>query len=164
MDPYPDENLTDAQLRAVELLVTGRNDRQVAAEIGMHRVTIARWRLYNPEFEAALNRRRRELVDAARDGLRSVLSPALDLLAAQVGEGNWKVALALVRQLAPDLGRLDDVGAPDIQSLVDDLALARHLEGVSRPVVPAETRAELLEDIAEVCGDPDFGPREGKDS
>src|SRR5919108_5375055 len=62
---------TAAQQRAVELLVAGRSDREAAEALGVSRVTVTRWRLYDPCFQVELNRRRDELWAAAADRLRS---------------------------------------------------------------------------------------------
>ena len=55
------QELSIAQLNAIDLLVTGKTDQEVSEAIGMSRQTVNGWRNANPYFQAALNRRRREL-------------------------------------------------------------------------------------------------------
>ena len=40
--------LTIAQLNAIDLLVGGKTDKEVAGALGVHRVTVTPWRLYHP--------------------------------------------------------------------------------------------------------------------
>jgi hypothetical protein len=62
--------LTLAQQSAVDLLAGGKNDTQAAELLGLSRTTVTKWRLYDPEFQAALDR------------LRALIPKALDVLAA----------------------------------------------------------------------------------
>lgn len=73
--------LSVAQENAVDALVTGKKDAEVAALVGVNRVTVTRWRLYHPGFIAALNERRQALWSANLDRLRSLVPLALDALA-----------------------------------------------------------------------------------
>lgn len=40
--------LSVKQENAIDMLVTGGTDSEVAAAVGVHRVTVTRWRLYDP--------------------------------------------------------------------------------------------------------------------
>lgn len=66
--------------QAIELLLTGQNDRQVAEELGIHRVTVSRWRLYHPAFRAVLNQRRNLLVAGIQDKFRALVAAAFDTM------------------------------------------------------------------------------------
>ncbi len=46
--------LTLAQQNAVDLLAAGNNDTATADALKLNRVTVTRWRLYSPQFRAAL--------------------------------------------------------------------------------------------------------------
>jgi hypothetical protein len=70
--------LTVAQNSAVDLLVAGKNDTETAAALGLHRVTVTRWRLYSPEFQAALSERRAALWGGFADKLRALLPKAIE--------------------------------------------------------------------------------------
>jgi hypothetical protein len=70
------------QLNAIDLLAAGKTDQETADLLELHRTTVTKWRLYDPVFQAALNRRRAEVWGAAAaDRLRSLIPKALDALA-----------------------------------------------------------------------------------
>ena len=46
------------QLNAIDLLITGKTDQEVAEQIGKTRQTVCNWRRYHPVFQAQLNQRR----------------------------------------------------------------------------------------------------------
>ena len=95
--------LTLTQQSAVDLLVVGKNDPETAELLGVNRVTVTRWRLYDVQFRAALARRRAEVWGAAGDRLRALLPRALDALAEALGDENHRVpvALALLKLAGP---------------------------------------------------------------
>jgi hypothetical protein len=93
--------LTLAQQSAVDLLVAGKNDTETAAALNLHRVTVTRWRLYSPEFRAALADRRAAVWGAAADRLRSLLPRALDALAKALDAGELEVAIAVLKLAGP---------------------------------------------------------------
>lgn len=98
--------LTLAQLSAVDLLAAGKNDTDTAAALGVNRVTVTRWRLYSPDFRAALAAQRAAVRGAAADRLRALLPKALDALADALerAEGDERTDVALaVRKLAGPL-------------------------------------------------------------
>ena len=59
------QELSIEQLNAIDLLATGKSDREVAEVVGVSRQTVCAWRLYDPYFRAELNKRRNELAMAA---------------------------------------------------------------------------------------------------
>ena len=74
------DGLTLPQQNAVDQLAAGKNDTETAEVLGLHRVTVTRWRLYDPAFQAELNRRRAELWGSAIDRFRSLVPKALAAL------------------------------------------------------------------------------------
>jgi hypothetical protein len=116
------------QLNAIDQLVTGKTDTQTAAALGLHRTTVTKWRLYDPVFQAALNRRRAEIWGAAADKLRSLVPKALDVLAAaletQVGCRDFKAAVAVLRLASPAAGALA-VGPTDPDEIVRQVVRER---------------------------------------
>lgn len=112
--------LTQAQQSAVDLLAAGKNDTETAATLNLSRVTVTRWRLYSPEFRAALNDRRAAVWGAAADRLRALLPRALDTLADAMERGDDKVNVALaVLKLAGPLP-LVPTGPTDPEGVVRD--------------------------------------------
>src|SRR4051812_14230188 len=93
-----EQGLTTAQLNAIDLLVTGKTDQEVADIIGVNRVTITKWRNYDIYFQAELNKRRKEIWGASIDRIRALVPKAMERLEKEVdGENGWKVALEVIK-------------------------------------------------------------------
>jgi hypothetical protein len=93
-DARPDWSLSEQQLTAIDLLVTGKNLQDTANAIGVQRGTVSQWVNHHPGFQAALNRRRQELWADMIDGLRALLPKAIEVLA-QALEGEDSLAAAI---------------------------------------------------------------------
>ena len=78
--------LSVAQENAIDALASGKKDAEAAALVGVNRVTVTRWRLYSPHFQAALNERRRAIWAAGLDRLRSLVPLALDAVADELAK------------------------------------------------------------------------------
>jgi Helix-turn-helix of insertion element transposase len=126
--------LTVKQENAIDMLVAGANDREVAEAVGVNRVTVSRWRLYNPQFQAELNRQRQAIWSTAVDRLRALLPRAVDALEAELDGGRHRVRAAVsILQLAgldrsgPKKTALDTymIGATDANEIVDAEIRAR---------------------------------------
>jgi len=94
-----DCGLTLAQQNAVALLVAGKNDTETAAALGLNRVTVTRWRLYSPIFQAELNVRRAEVWAVGAAKLQGLVSDALDVLAEGLRDGIFASRLAVARDV-----------------------------------------------------------------
>ena len=92
------QELSVEQANAVDLLVLGLPDQEVAEAVGVTRQTVCGWRNHHPAFQAALNVRRHEVWGGACDRLRSLLPLALDALeAAMTGQApDWRAAAKVV--------------------------------------------------------------------
>jgi hypothetical protein len=121
--------LSAEQKIAIHLLLAGQSDQQVAAVAGVHRTTIARWRIYHPLFQTELNRQRQALWHNQADRLRSMLAPALDLLQSHLASpserSSFRAAVSLIR-LAIKLGAPS--GPTDEYQLLKEYYLADHRE------------------------------------
>jgi hypothetical protein len=87
--------LTLTQQSAVDLLAAGKNDTETADALKLNRVTVTRWRLYSPQFRAALADQRAAIWGASADRLRALISRALDALADALERADDKVTVAL---------------------------------------------------------------------
>lgn len=98
--PY---GLSIPQQNALDLLVTGKSDAETAEAIGVHRVTVTRWRLYSPEFRAALAGHRLAIWGHATDRLRTLVPKAIDALAESLEQGEDKatIAMAILKLAGP---------------------------------------------------------------
>jgi transposase len=72
-----EEKLNERQEKAVLLLAEGKTSAEVAAEVGVDRTTIYRWKTGNARFIAELNRLRRSLWEAGENQLLSARTAAL---------------------------------------------------------------------------------------
>jgi hypothetical protein len=95
--------MTPEQEAAADLIAVGKTDAEVASAVGCHWVTVTRWRLRDPVFQAGVNRRRREVFGASLDRLRALVPKALDVLENRLESGSEKAALALLRLSGLDL-------------------------------------------------------------
>ncbi|OUM85815.1 MAG: hypothetical protein BAA01_03325 [Bacillus thermozeamaize] len=72
--------LSIEQENAIDLLVQGKSDREVAEAVGVARQTVTEWRNRNAVFAAELNRRRQEVWGTQVERLRQLVALAVDAL------------------------------------------------------------------------------------
>ena len=91
------QRLSPKQVRAIGCLSYGLSDELTADRVGVHRVTVTRWRLYDETFRAAFADRLGELWSHSLDHLRALLPTALSTLqwAMECGDERTKVRAAL---------------------------------------------------------------------
>jgi hypothetical protein len=65
--------LSIEQRNAIDLLVQGKSDQETADAVGVNRVTVTKWRNYDPWFQAELNQRRQDGWGGSVDRLRGLL-------------------------------------------------------------------------------------------
>jgi hypothetical protein len=105
--------LAPEQENAVDLLVLGKSDREVAENLGLARETVTRWRHEHPVFIAELNHRRKALWTEAHDRLRTLVGKAVDILEQAVAGGDLKAAVEVLKivklhgQVSPPSGPED---------------------------------------------------------
>lgn len=116
----PCRELSEPQQAAVELLAVGKTDKEAAKALGLPGDTVARWRMHDPVFQAALNTCRSEAWRAGIDRLRSMIPQALDTLAEELtrpdNPDRCKLALDILR-----LAKLPDItpqGSADPETIV----------------------------------------------
>jgi hypothetical protein len=150
--------LTPEMENAIDLLVTGKSDREVGAAVGVSRQTIAQWRQH-PVFIAELNRRRQTLWADAHARLRALIGGAVDVLEDAVREGDLRAAIEVLKavKLYGEVGPPTGATEPDV--IVRQQAAAQlECEGTPKNALAAmvenlETaayRARLAEVEAEI--------------
>ncbi|NPV81467.1 MAG: helix-turn-helix domain-containing protein [Firmicutes bacterium] len=72
--------LTIEQENAIDLLLQGKSDREVAEAVGVSRQTVTEWRNRNALFVAELNRRRQEVWGGQTERLRQLVAQAVSVL------------------------------------------------------------------------------------
>lgn len=75
-----ENGLTDKQLMAMELILCGMSDREVAKRTDKSRQTINRWRTNDAAFCALLTERRKEIRARHRDNLSNLATKALNVM------------------------------------------------------------------------------------
>jgi hypothetical protein len=166
--------LTLPQQSAIDLLASGKTDTEAAELLQLSRVTVTKWRLYSPTFQAALNQRRSAVWGAGVDRLRSLVSKALDALADELDNRDnpdrLKAAVEVLK-----LARLPSVytgiGPTDPEELVREIVSARRNrargplddilddgKGLPRFANHMEDTWRELEELANGAGDDGPGP------
>src|ERR671923_1246329 len=101
--------LSVEQENAIDLLLFGKPDREVAEAVGVARETVWHWRNEHPVFIAELNHRRRELWAEGHERLRGLVGKAVEVIEQAVCAGDLKAAVELLKIVKVHGG----VGAPE---------------------------------------------------
>ena len=96
--------LSIQQRNAIDLFLTGKNDRQVAEFVGVERVTVNNWRNRKPEFIDELNRRRHELFESEMNRLRSLIASSVEALSECINSRDERIKLAAATTLLKLIG------------------------------------------------------------
>lgn len=104
----PPPKLTPEQLNAIDLLIFGKTDKEVAETIGVGRNTISKW-YKNAFFVAELNARREELWKDAKLRLKSLAYEAADVLSNGLHSSDEKVAIASAVHILKTVGLYGEV-------------------------------------------------------
>jgi hypothetical protein len=145
--------LTPQQELAVELLVAGATDQEVANELGVHRVTVTRWRLYHPAVQAAINQQRKDLRTVQQQRLEALTSKALDALDEELdkpGVFRARLALQVLRLQVSHESResVESIGPTDPNFIIDVAAYAREQRVLSNGAGPID-RGGAIDEIYE---------------
>jgi len=120
--------LTMPQLNALDLLASGKTDKETAELLNLSRTCVTKWRLYDPLFQATLNQRRGEIWGAAADRLRSLIPQALCVLAGEMekpdGPNRLKAAVEILRLVQLPQDALA-IGPTDAEEIVRGIVAAR---------------------------------------
>lgn len=113
---------SEDQHKAVELVLAGFSDTDIAKRVGVARETVTRWRLYDDAFRAALDQRRREIWGRATDAVRALFPQAIETMCDQLRASRDRGRLALDfitraglmgKPYSGLLGQFDDPSADD---------------------------------------------------
>ena len=104
----PSPKLTPEQLNAIDLLIFGKTDKEVAETIGVGRNTISKW-YKNAFFIAELNARREELWKEAKLRLKSLAYEAADVLSNGLHSSDEKVAITSAVHILKTVGLYGEV-------------------------------------------------------
>lgn len=91
--------LTISQQNAIELLLAGKSDAEVANAVGVERVTVCQWRNHHPDFRAVLNELRLQMWEASVSRLNSLQSRSIQVVEEAIEKGDTEVALGIIQAL-----------------------------------------------------------------
>lgn len=100
--------LTPEQLNAIDLLIFGKTDKEVAETIGVGRNTVSKW-YKNAFFIAELNARREELWKDVKLRLKSLAHEAVDVLSNGLHSSEEKVAITSAVHILKTVGLYGEV-------------------------------------------------------
>jgi len=95
--------LTPEQLNAIDLLILGKTDREVAEAVGVRRETVTKWHK-NSFFSAELSVRREELWVEAKLRLKALVYEAVNVLTRGLSSQDEKVAMTAAVHVLKTVG------------------------------------------------------------
>jgi hypothetical protein len=136
--------LSIAQENAIDLLITGATDGDVAAAVGVDRVTVWQWRHDHPLFMATLQQRRAEVWRAPQEQLRALMRRAAENITAAIEGGDLKASIELLKitGMYGD-GRGNAIGEQDPERLLKQQVDAQIL----RENIPRDEHDMLLRSL-----------------
>lgn len=124
-----EQGLTIEQLNAIDLLVGGKTDQEVADKINVNRVTVTKWRNYDIYFQAELNKRRKEIWGASIDKMRALVPKAMERLEQEFdSKYGWKIALEIIKLAGLEGNHIKNIGHDDADKILTELAEKRMTE------------------------------------
>lgn len=118
-----ERGLTIHQLNAIDLLVIGKTDKEVADLVAVNRVTVTKWRNYDIYFQAELNKRRKEVWNTSIDRIRNLVPKAIERLEQEIeAENSWKVALEIVKIAGISSNDVKHIGKEDPNQILSEMA------------------------------------------
>jgi DNA-binding CsgD family transcriptional regulator len=136
--------LTMTEQNAIDLLITGKSDGEVGEALGLDRGTIWRYRHRNPIFMAELERRRAEIWRAPQERLRSLVSKAVENIAALVETGNYDASIDLLKITGMHGGLVNFIGEQDPAKLIEQEIDAR-IKAEDIPKTEHESMSMMLD-------------------
>ena len=136
--------LTHKQISAIALLLLGLTDQQTADEVGVHRVTVTRWRLYNLRFQAELNRRSSEMFNVFRRRLMLLALKSASVLEQSIDRGEAASSMGVFRTIVSRTDLLNPTGPDDLDSLVQAAVGSYQAKTVAEEAISEQQAREAL--------------------
>lgn len=144
-----EHGLTIEQLNAIDLLIVGKTDKEVAKLIGVNRVTVTKWKNYDIYFQAELNHRRKEVWNVSIDKMRALVPMAMEKLEKEIeGPNGWKVSMEIIKICGIDGKHMKDTGKDSTDKILNDLAQKRATEEMYGSI-NNDTKKQILLDFEE---------------
>ena len=91
--------LSDSQLLAIDVLLTGGTHREAAGAAGVARTTVTEWVNHRPEFCRELERRRWQRAEQVNDRVGALITRSLDVVEEHLVAGDLRAVLGVLRLL-----------------------------------------------------------------
>ncbi len=143
------QKLTIEQENAIDLLVQGLSDREVAEKVNVSRETVTRWRNENPHFQAELNRKRKEIWGAAQSRLRALVMDAVQTLENEVKEGNWRASVEVLKAVGLYGSDLQPFGLTDPEVIMMKEAETWAKKAIEKELPSEDPQERLLDQLTE---------------
>src|SRR5215510_4239607 len=123
--------LTTEQENAIDALMTGKSDREVAEAVGVTRWSVQQWRTGHPVFMATLQQRRAELWGTTGERLRALMVRAVENVQIAVEGGDLKASIELLKITGMHGGVVNALSETDPEKIIRKQAEAQvHREGL----------------------------------
>ena len=149
---FPRRDLTSPQIRAIDLMLQGLSDAEVARQLRVDRTTVFRWRK-SENFARQLDAQRQALLQQSTARLQTLLDPALDILQKQLQNSDPKIqvraAAILVRMATP--ARLARVSAADAlahEQQAEQEDLSARLDAYINAPLPGTMSEGVLDELS----------------
>ena len=93
MEIHTTNEMNEKEEMALALILQGRKDAEVAEELGVSRMTIWRWKKYDPEFIKTLDEKRTHLRQQAEDNILELTESAVNAIRDALNNGDTKIRL-----------------------------------------------------------------------
>jgi transposase-like protein len=93
------EDLTPAQVKALQSMQYGMNFSQVARAAGVARQTLHQWRHHHEGFKAAMAKMQEATISNVQNRMISMTQEALDAVGDAITNGNAWIALEMLRAM-----------------------------------------------------------------
>jgi len=119
--------LTPEQLNAIDLLILGKTDREVAEIVGVRRETVTKWHK-NPFFIAELNAQREALWTEAKLRLKGLAHEAINTLCNGLHSSDEKIAITSAVHILKVVGLYGDWNQSFGPTTPEEAAWDRYVE------------------------------------
>jgi len=140
-DPSQNENLSAAQLAALEALLRGETAAVAAAAAGVHRGSVHNWLRNDFAFQAQFNRERRDLQEQMTARLMRLAEKATAGVEHHLDDPDAAICMKVLTGLGLLSGKLPPIGSDDPKELEHAKLRADDLRDVDRML--AELRTPL---------------------
>ena len=97
------QKLTEHHFKAINLMLEGHTDSQVAKVVEVAPETISRWKNHQPLFKAELERQRSEILNIFHDKQVELALRALRLVEDEIGYGEIKAATDYLKIVSKEI-------------------------------------------------------------